>query len=119
MSKNKPATKKIQKTHRIEELRIKLKSYDVKMIDQAVKKILDVAEMTKTKSFGPVPLPTHRELFTVIRPTHKFKDSREQFELRTHKRLIGFVKPKPEAIDKLERLILPIGVSLEIRTVSN
>ena len=96
-------------------VKIKLKSYDVKLIDAASKKIMEVAHQTNADVYGPVPLPTHRELFTIIRPTHKYKDSREQFELRTHKRLIGINNPGKETMDKLNRLSLPTGVSIEIK----
>ena len=96
-------------------VKIKLKSYDSKLIDAASKKIMEVANATGSDVYGPVPLPTHRELFTIIRPTHKYKDSREQFELRTHKRLIGINNPSKETMDKLNRLSLPTGVSIEVK----
>jgi small subunit ribosomal protein S10 len=85
------------------------------LIDAAAKKIMDVVNASSASVYGPVPLPTHRELFTIIRPTHKYKDSREQFELRTHKRVIGIEQPSNEVIDKLQRLSIPAGVTVEIK----
>jgi small subunit ribosomal protein S10 len=96
-------------------IKIKLKSYDIKLIDAASKKIVEVAKASGSEIYGPVPLPTHREVFTVIRSPHKFKKSREQFELRTHKRLIGINNPTPETMDKLNRLALPTGINIEIK----
>lgn len=96
-------------------IKIKFKSYDSKLIEAATKKVIDVAVASGSEIYGPVPLPTHREVFTVIRSPHKYKKSREQFELRTHKRLVGIVNPTPETMDKLNRLDIPAGVSVEIK----
>ncbi|BDU67773.1 MAG: 30S ribosomal protein S10 [Candidatus Tyloplasma litorale] len=96
-------------------IKINLKSYDPKLIDKSALKILEVAKSTGAEVYGPVPLPTKREVFTVLRATHINKTSREQFELRTHKRLIGLVKSTPETIDKLKRVQLPTGVSIDIK----
>ncbi len=97
------------------EIRIKLKAYDSNLIDSTSKKIVDVVKSTGAEISGPVPLPTHREVFTVLRAVHKYKKSREQFELRTHKRLIAVTNFNKETIDKLERLVIPAGVSIQIK----
>ncbi len=96
-------------------IKIKLKSYDPKLIDKSAAKIIEVAKATGAEIYGPVPLPTRRELFTVLRSVHVNKKSREQFELRTHKRVIGIVNPTPEVMDKLKRIQLPTGVSVDIK----
>ncbi|CRX36958.1 / rpsJ / 30S ribosomal protein S10 /:437272 Reverse [Candidatus Hepatoplasma crinochetorum] len=96
-------------------IKIKLKSYDAKLIDISAKKIIRVLKDAGAEIYGPVPLPTRREVFTVLRSVHVNKDSREQFELRTHKRLIGIKKATTETIEKLNRIELPIGVSIEIK----
>ena len=96
------------------EIRIKLKAYDSNLIDSTSKKIVDVVKSTGADISGPVPLPTHREVFTVLRAVHKYKKSREQFELRTHKRLIAITNFSNETVDKLERLVIPAGVSIQI-----
>ena len=97
------------------EIKIKLKSYDPKMLDSSVAKIIEVAKAAGADVYGPVPLPTHRELYTVLRPTHKFKKSREQFELRTHKRLIDIIEPTPQTVEALMKLDLASGVDVEIK----
>lgn len=96
-------------------IRIKLKAYDHKVLDASAAKIVDAANKTGAKVVGPVPLPTNREVFTILRAVHKYKDSREQFEMRTHKRLIDIVNPNPMTIDILTRLDLPSGVDIEIK----
>ncbi len=97
-------------------VRIHLKAYEHRSIDSASQKIVEVAMNHGAKKVvGPVPLPTQKEVVTVIRATHKYKDSREQFELRTHKRLIEIVGPTAETIDALSRLELPSGVEIEIK----
>ena len=96
-------------------IKIKLKSYDAKLIDKSAEKIISVAKSTGAETYGPVPLPTRREVFTVLKSVHVNKTSREQFELRTHKRLIGIMNSTPETIDKLNRIELPTGVSIEIK----
>ncbi len=97
------------------EIKIKLKSYDSKLIDSSAVKIVEVVKSTGADIIGPVPLPTRREVFTILRAVHKYKDSREQFELRTYKRMIGVKNPSAETMDKLTRLALPAGVTLEIK----
>lgn len=97
-------------------IKIKLKSYDAKLIDKASKKIAEVAISSGAKIYGPIPIPTRRERFTVLRSVHVNKTSRQQYELRTHKRLIGLESTTPKTMDKLNRVELPTGVSIEIKT---
>ena len=98
-----------------ETLRIKLKSYDHTLVDLAAEKIVDAAKRQGVAVSGPIPLPTEKEVVTILRAVHKYKDSREQFELRTHKRLIDIVKPSQKAIDAIMSLELPAGVEIEIK----
>lgn len=98
-----------------ETLRIKLKSYDHTLVDMAAEKIVDAAKRQGVAVSGPIPLPTEKEVVTILRAVHKYKDSREQFELRTHKRLIDIVKPSQKAIDAIMSLELPAGVEIEIK----
>ena len=98
-----------------QKIRIRLKAYEHRILDQAADKIVETAKRTGASVSGPIPLPTERSLYTVIRATHKYKDSREQFEMRTHKRLIEIVAPTKETIDSLQRLELPSGVDIEIK----
>ena len=90
-----------------QKIRIKLKAYDHQLIDQSAKKIVETAERTGAKVAGPIPLPTKKEVVTILRAVHKYKDSREQFEMRTHKRLIDILEPTPKTIDTLLKLSLP------------
>jgi small subunit ribosomal protein S10 len=96
-------------------IRIRLKAYDHEVIDQSARKIVDTATRTGAKVAGPVPLPTERTIYCVIRSPHKDKDSREHFEMRTHKRLIDILDPTPKTVDSLMRLELPAGVHIEIK----
>ena len=96
-------------------IRIRLKAYEHRTLDTAAAKIVETATRTGAEVAGPIPLPTERSLYTIIRATHKYKDSREQFEIRTHKRLIEIVGPTAETIDSLSRLELPSGVDIEIK----
>ena len=96
-------------------IRIKLKAYDHNLIDQSSMKIVETAKRTGAKVSGPIPLPTQKEIITILRATHKYKDSREQFEMRTHKRLIDILDPTPSTVDSLMRLDLPAGVDIEIK----
>ena len=98
-----------------ETLRIKLKSYDHAMIDVAAEKIVETAKRNGATVSGPVPLPTDREIVTILRAVHKYKDSREQFETRTHKRLIDIEKPSQKAVNEIMSLELPAGVSIEVK----
>jgi small subunit ribosomal protein S10 len=96
-------------------IRIRLKSYDHEIIDSSASKIVDTVTRAGAKVVGPVPLPTEKNVVTVIRSPHKYKDSREHFEMRTHKRLIDIIDPTPKAVDSLMRLDLPADVNIEIR----
>ena len=98
-----------------EKIRIRLKSYDASLIDSAAEKIVETAKRTGARVSGPVPLPTDKEVITILRAVHKYKDSREQFENRTHKRLIDILDPTPSTVDSLMRLDLPAGVDIEIK----
>ena len=97
-----------------EKIRIRLKAYDHTLIDQAAEKIVEAAKRNGAKVSGPIPLPTDKEIVTILRAVHKYKDSREQFEFRTHKRLIDIIKPSQKAIEALVDLELPAGVESEI-----
>ncbi|MDO5457785.1 MAG: 30S ribosomal protein S10 [Atopococcus tabaci] len=96
-------------------IRIRLKAYEHNVLDQSAERIVESAKRTGAEVAGPVPLPTDRSLFTVIRATHKYKDSREQFEIRTHKRLIDIINPTAKTVDALTKLDLPSGVDIEIK----
>ena len=96
-------------------IRIRLKAYDHQLIDQASERIIETAKRTEAKVSGPIPLPTKREIDTVLRAVHKYKDSREQFERRTHKRLIDIVSPTQKTVEALMALELPAGVEIEIK----
>ena len=98
-----------------QKIRIRLKGYDHEVVDQSAKLIVETAQKTGARVSGPVPLPTERNLYTVIRSPHVNKDSREQFEMRTHKRLIDIVDPTPKAVDSLMHIDLPADVNIEIK----
>ena len=98
-----------------ERIRIRLKAYDHTLIDQAAEKIVETAKRNGAAVSGPIPLPTDREIITILRAGHKYKDSREQFELRTHKRLIDIIKPSQKAVEALMGMELPAGVDIEIK----
>ena len=98
-----------------EKVRIRLKAYDHRVLDQAASKIVDTVKRTGGVVSGPVPLPTDIEKITILRAVHKDKDSREQFEMRTHKRLIDIKNPSKETMDALKHLEIPSGVSIEIK----
>ncbi|MFA7636225.1 MAG: 30S ribosomal protein S10 [Monoglobales bacterium] len=98
-------------------MRIRLKAYEHTLIDQAAAKIVDTAKRTGSKVSGPIPLPTKKEIITILRAVHKYKDSREQFEQRTHKRLVDIIAPTPKTVEALKRLDLPAGVEIEIKLV--
>ena len=97
-----------------QKIRIKLKSYEHKLIDQSAERIVETAKRTGARVSGPIPLPTEREIVTILRAVHKYKDSREQFERRTHKRLIDILNPNQKTIEALMSLELPAGVEIEI-----
>ena len=98
-----------------QKIRIRLKGYDHEVVDQSSKLIVDTAQKTGARVSGPIPLPTERNLYCVIRSPHKDKDSREEFEMRTHKRLIDILDPTSSTVDSLMRLDLPAGVDIEIK----
>ena len=98
-----------------EKIRIRLKSYDHTLIDAAAKKIVETAKRNGSEVSGPIPLPTEKEIVTILRAVHKYKDSREQFEIRTHKRLIDVIKPSQKTIEALTGLELPAGGEIEIK----
>ena len=100
-----------------QKIRIKLKAYDHRVLDNAVTKIVETIKRSGGELVGPVPLPTEIEKFTILRAVHKDKDSREQFEMRTHKRLIDIKNPSKETIDALAHLDLPSGVDIKIKTI--
>ena len=107
------ASKKSQK------MRIILKAYDHQLIDFAASKLIDTVKKTGAKVSGPVPLPTKKEVVTILRAVHKYKDSREQFEQRTHKRLIDIIAPTNKTVDALQRLEMPAGVYIDIKMKTN
>ena len=98
-----------------EMIRIRLKAYDHQLIDQSAEKIVETAKRTGATVSGPIPLPTKKEVVTILRAVHKYKDSREQFERRTHKRLIDVLNPTQKAVEALMSLDLPAGVDIEIK----
>ena len=98
-----------------QKIRIRLKAYDHELLDTSAQRIVETAKRTGASVSGPVPLPTEKEIVTILRAVHKYKDSREQFEIRTHKRLIDIVNPSPKTVDALMRLNLPAGVDIEIK----
>ena len=98
-----------------EKIRIRLKAYDHQLVDQSAEKIVQTAKKAGSKSSGPVPLPTEKQVVTILRAVHKYKDSREQFERRTHKRLIDILRPSNKTVESLMGLELPAGVDIEIK----
>ena len=98
-----------------ERIRIRLKAYDHTLIDQAAEKIVETAKRNGAAVSGPIPLPTDKEIITILRAVHKYKDSREQFELRTHTRLIDIIRPSQKAVEALMGMELPAGVDIEIK----
>ena len=98
-----------------QKIRIKLKAYEHNVIDQSAERIVEAAKRTGARVSGPIPLPTEKEIVTILRSPHKYKDSREKFEQRTHKRLIDILSPSPRTVDALTKLDLPAGVEIEIK----
>ncbi|MGI5891186.1 MAG: 30S ribosomal protein S10 [Bacillota bacterium] len=98
-----------------QKIRIRLKSYDHKLLDQSAVKIVETATRSGASVSGPIPLPTEKNIYTILRSPHVNKDSREQFEMRTHKRLIDIIDPTPKTMDSLIRMDLPAGVDIEIK----
>ena len=98
-----------------EKIRIRLRGYDAQLVDTSAEKIVETAKRTGARVSGPIPLPTEKEIVTVLRAVHKYKDSREQFEQRTHKRLIDVLRPSNKTVEALTSLELPAGVEIEIK----
>ena len=98
-----------------DKIRIRLKAYDHVLIDQSAEKIVETAKRTGATVSGPIPLPTRKEIVTILRAVHKYKDSREQFEMRTHKRLIDILSPSQKTVETLMHLDLPAGVDIEMK----
>lgn len=98
-----------------EKIRIRIKGFDHALVDQSAEKIVDVAKRSGARVSGPVPLPTEKEIVTILRAVHKYKDSREQFEKRVHKRLIDVISPSAKTMDALKNIELPAGVEFEIK----
>ena len=98
-----------------EKIRVRLKSYDHTLIDAAAEKIVEVAKRNGAEVSGPIPLPTEKEIVTILRAVHKYKDSREQFEMRTHKRLVDIIDPSQKTVEALMSIELPAGVEIEIK----
>ena len=96
-------------------IRIRLKAYDAQLLEQSAGKIVDTAKRTGAKVSGPIPLPTEKEIITILRSPHKHKDSREQFEMRTHKRVIDILYPTQKTVESLSKIELPAGVNIEIK----
>ena len=96
-------------------IRVRLKAYDHVNLDQSAERIVQVAKNSGATVVGPIPLPTEKQVFTILRAVHRYKDSREQFEIRTHKRIIDITNPKKETLDALKNLDLPSGVDIEIK----
>ena len=98
-----------------QKIRIRLKAYDHELIDQSAEKIIETAKRNGAKVSGPIPLPTEKQIVTILRAVHKYKDSREQFEMRTHKRLIDVLRPTQKTVEALKGLELPAGVEIEVK----
>ena len=98
-----------------EKIRIRLKGYDHQVVDQSAERIVAAAKRTNATVSGPVPHPTEKQIITVLRAVHKYKDSREQFEMRTHKRLIDIIRPSKKTVDEILKLELPAGVEIEVK----
>ena len=98
-----------------QKIKIRLKAYDHTALDQSAERIVETAKKTGAEVSGPIPLPTEKEVVTILRAVHKYKDAREQFEQRTHKRLIDILNPTPKTMDALMKLTMPAGVDIEIK----
>ncbi len=101
-----------------EKIKVRLRSYEHTLIDSAAEKIVEVAKRSGAEVSGPIPLPTEKEIITILRAVHKYKDSREQFEQRTHKRLIDVINPTQKTVDALQRLEMPAGVYINVKMQS-
>ena len=115
VEKEAKTTARVTSGAKSDKIRIRLKAYDSVVLEQSAEKIVDTAKKTGAKVSGPIPLPTEKEVVTILRAVHKYKDSREQFEQRTHKRLIVITNATPQTADALTRIDLPAGVDVEIK----
>ena len=102
-----------------QKIRITLKAYDHQLIDQSAQRIVDTAKRSGAQVSGPIPMPTRKEVVTILRATHKFKDPREQFEQRTHKRLVDILNPSDKTVEALMKLDLPAGVDIKVDLKNN
>ena len=100
---------------KVKKIRVRLQAYDHKVLDMSVSKIVNAITKAGARVIGPIPLPTEKQVYTILRAVHKYKDSREQFEIRTHKRIIDIQNPNNETIDALRRLDLPSGVDIDMK----
>lgn len=100
---------------KVKTIRVRLQAYDHKILDASVARVVAAAKKTGAGVVGPIPLPTEKQVYTILRAVHKYKDSREQFEIRTHKRLIDITNPTKETVDMLKRLDLPSGVDIDVK----
>ena len=100
---------------KVKSIRVRLQAYDHKILDASVEKIIFAAKKTGAGVVGPIPLPTEKQVYTILRAVHKYKDSREQFEIRTHKRLIDITDPTKETVEAIKKLDLPSGVDIDIK----
>jgi small subunit ribosomal protein S10 len=100
---------------KVKSIRVRLQAYDHKILDASVEKIINAAKKTGAGVVGPIPLPTEKQVYTILRAVHKYKDSREQFEIRTHKRLIDITDPTKDTVEALKKLDLPSGVDIDIK----
>ncbi len=100
-----------------QKMRIRIKGYDHVLLDQSAEKIVETAKRTGSTVSGPIPLPTEKEIVTILRAVHKYKDSREQFEQRTHKRLIDILSPTPKTMEALGKLDVPAGISIDVKLI--
>jgi small subunit ribosomal protein S10 len=116
-TKIKEGGKKMATSNKVgsEKMRIRLKAYDAQILEKSAEQIVETAKRTGSKVSGPIPLPTQKEIVTILRSPHKHKDSREQFEMRTHKRLIDILYPTQKTVDSLMKIDLPAGVDIEIK----
>jgi small subunit ribosomal protein S10 len=114
-TKGRKTSKEEKQNMSSQKIRIRLKAYDHTALDQSAARIADAAKKTGAEVSGPIPLPTEKEVVTILRAVHKYKDSREQFEQRTHKRLIDILNPTPKTMDTLMKLDMPAGVDIEIK----
>ena len=115
VEKEAKTTARVKKMSELQKIRIRLKAYDHALLDRSAAKLVETAKKTGADVSGPIPLPTEKEIVTILRSPHKYKDSREQFELRTHKRVIDILYPTQKTVDSLMKVELPAGVDISIK----